>query len=119
MDRPVLADSIPASSNPAIERRIAVRHVSSLEAVSRPLDAQDTLSWGAQVRDVSAAGIGLTICYPFKPGTYLAIDLQKGTAGARTLLARVVHAQDQADGTWAIGCEFVKQLTPSDVDLLL
>jgi hypothetical protein len=89
------------------------------EAASRPLGTESTLSWGAQVRDLSSGGIGLVICYPFKPGTYVAIDLQRGTALARSLLARVVHANEQADGTWTIGCEFVKPLRQSDVDLLM
>jgi len=108
------------SLRPDNERRVAVRHSSAFEAISRPLDTHDTLSWGAQVHDVSAHGIGLIVCYPFKPGTYLAIDIDGYPAATRrTLLARVVHAQDQADGSWKVGCEFVKQLTQSEVELLV
>jgi PilZ domain len=101
------------------ERRVCVRRTSMAEAASRPIGAQDTLSWAAQVRDLSSGGIGLVISHPFRPGTYVAIDLQRGTALARSLLARVVHANEQPGGTWSIGCEFVKPLTQSDVDLLI
>ena len=102
-----------------MERRASVRHAVNMEALSRPLDGQDTIWWGATVRDISGSGVGLTLCYPFRAGTYLAIDLQASGGSAKTLLTRVVHAVDQSDGTWHIGCEFVKPLTDSDVDLLI
>ena len=112
----------PFQSYPApthIERRVSVRHLSGMEAMSRPLDVQDTISWGATVRDISAGGIGLMVCYPFRRGTYLAVDLL-GTNGAlRTLLTRVIHTEDLPDGTWLVGCEFVKPLTDSDLELMI
>ncbi|MCI0377090.1 MAG: PilZ domain-containing protein [Gemmataceae bacterium] len=112
----------PISAHAALadaERRAAERRPVTLEALSRPMDVQDALWWGATVRDISAKGIGLSLCYPFKAGTYLAVDLQipKGTRGI--LLTRVVHARDQADGMWHVGCEFVKQLTDSELELLI
>jgi len=105
---------VPASvrvvspSSVPLEQRSSERHPCHLEAVSCPLDAPETLCWGATVQDLSAGGIGLTLCYPFKPGTYLAINVQNPEN--RTLLGRVIHVADQADGTWFIGCEFVKQI---------
>ena len=121
MDTPAVAPPTPSAqaTRQEAERRVSVRHVSAQEAVSRPLDAQDTLSWGAQVRDVSLGGIALIVCYPFKPGSYLAIEIQGVPTAARPLLARVIHAEDQSDGTWAVGCEFLKQLTPSDMAVLV
>lgn len=109
-------------SGPALaeaERRDAIRYPVNMEALSRPLDGQDTIWWGATVRDISSTGIGLSLCYPFRAGTYLAVDVQGPGPGNRTLLTRVVHARDQADGTWHVGCEFVKPLTDDDVDLLI
>jgi len=102
-----------------IERRSAVRHAVKLEALSRPLEGQDAIWWGAQVRDLSTTGVGLTLCFPFKPGTYLAIDLQGPLGGNRTLLSRVIHVRDQSDGTWHLGCEFVKPLPDNDLELIL
>lgn len=101
------------------ERRTAPRHAVMMEALSRPLDGMDTIWWGATVRDLSATGIGLVLCYPFRAGAYLAVDLQGKQGGSRTMLARVVHVRDQADGTWHVGCEFVKRLTDSDVDIMI
>jgi hypothetical protein len=100
---------LPNADAHPIERRTAERRPCRLEAVSHDADAPDSLCWGAMIRDISAGGIGLTLCYPFKPGTYLAIDVQSPEAPG-PLLGRVVHVADQADGTWFIGCEFIRQL---------
>lgn len=100
------------------ERRATVRHAGRRDALSRPLESQNANWWGAVVRDLSATGIGLTLCYPFRAGTYLAVDLRV-PAGSRTLLSRVVHVRDQADGTWHVGCELVKPLSDSDVELMI
>src|SRR5438067_7610999 len=86
-----------------LERRSATRHAVSMEALSRPLEGQDAIWWGATVRDLSTTGIGLTLCFPFRPGTFLAIDLLGPLGGNRTLLSRVVHARDLTDGTWHVG----------------
>jgi hypothetical protein len=100
---------VVSASGVPLEQRSSERHPCLLEAVSCPLDAPETLCWGATVQDLSAGGIGLTLCYPFKPGTYLAINVQRPEEPC-TLLGRVIHVSDQADGTWFIGCEFVKQI---------
>jgi hypothetical protein len=98
------------------ERRKSTRHSVAMQALSRPLDGQDAIWWGATVRDLSTTGIGLTLCFPFRPGTFLAVDLLGPLGGSRTLLTRVVHARDLADGTWHVGCEFVKPLSEGEVD---
>lgn len=119
-ERSVLVQHVPASRLVAAERRVSDRYATDLEALTRPLETQDSLWWGARVRDVSTGGIGLSLLYPFRPGTYLAIDLkgQKG-GGQRTLLTRVVHVKDQPEGGWYVGCEFVKELTASDLALIV
>jgi hypothetical protein len=105
---PAYVQAVHAPALP-VEQRTSERHSCELEAVSCPLDAPETLCWGATVQDLSAGGIGLTLCYPFKPGTYLAINVRNSDEPC-TLLGRVIHVSDQADGTWFIGCEFVKQI---------
>jgi PilZ domain len=102
-----------------LERRNAERHACSLEATSHPIEVGETLSWGAVVHDLSASGVGVTLCFPFRPGTYLAVDLQSPEGLVRTLMVRVVNVQDQTDGQWRLGCEFVKPLTQSDMELFV
>jgi PilZ domain len=102
-----------------IEKRYAARQPCVIEATSRPLEAAEGLTWGGAVKDVSVGGLKLCLCFPFRPGTYLAIDLQPASGPVqRSLLCRVVHVHDQADGTWTLGCEFLKPLTARAVELL-
>jgi PilZ domain len=99
-----------------LERRTEPRHVCTLEATSQPLDVGDTLSWWAVVSDISTGGLAATLCYPFKPGTYLSVDLQCAGGMLRTLMVRVVNVLDQTDGQWRLGCEFLKHLSASDME---
>lgn len=108
--------SLPLTSQ--MERRRALRHMCKLEAVSRPTEDQDGICWGATVRDISTTGVGLNLCYPFRPGTYLAIDIHAPEEN-RTFLGKVVHVRDQSDGTWLIGCEFVRPIDESDLDAVV
>jgi hypothetical protein len=101
------------------DKRTDERHLCSLEATSHPLEVGETLSWGAQVTDISQGGLRISLCYPFRLGTYLAVDLQSPTGMVRTLMVRVVHVHDQRDGQWRLGCEFVKPLSESDMELFL
>jgi hypothetical protein len=101
------------------DRRVAVRVGCSVEATSQALDEVETISWGAVVEDISITGLGITLCYPFRPGTYLAVDLDGAGGMVRTVLVRVVHVRDRYDGAWHLGCEFVKPLTQTDLDMLI
>ena len=102
-----------------MERRAVERRFCSVEATSHAIEPGQTLSWGAVVNDISAGGVSVTLCYPFRPGTYLAVDLQSESGMVRTLMVRVLHVHDQADGRWRLGCEFIKPLSESDMELLV
>ena len=115
----VLVQPVPQGSLAEFERRASIRHSVALEALSRPLDAQDAIWWGATVRNLSKSGIGLSVCFPFRAGTYLAVDLQGPGGGSKTLLAKVIHARDKKDGAWLVGCEFVNRLSDSDMELMI
>jgi hypothetical protein len=93
-----------------LERRAAQRHSCRKQALTRPMDAGHGLAWGATVRDISESGIGLTVCFPFRAGVYLSVDVIEPDGSVTTRLSRVVHAVDQRDGSWHIGCAFVKPL---------
>src|SRR3954447_8362713 len=107
---PILVRPYPSALE--FERRQGERHRCQLDATTHTLDPQDSLAWGASVRDISRTGVGLTLCFPFRPGTYLALDLHgpKPDSPVTTVLSRVIHVRDQPDGSWHVGCEFVKAL---------
>ena len=100
-------------------RRVAVRHACSVESTSHPAENTEGIAWGAVVDDVSTGGIGISLCYPFRAGTYLAIDLPTNKGMVRSVLVRVVHVHDRCDGGWHLGCELVKPLTNSEMDVLI
>lgn len=102
-----------------LDRRAEKRHICTLEATSHAIEPGQTLSWGAVVNDLSPGGLSVTLCFPFRPGTFLAVDLQSDAGMARTLMVRVQHVHDQVDGRWRLGCEFIKPLSESDMELLL
>lgn len=102
-----------------IERRAAERCGCALEATSHTLDGAETISWGAVVRDLSTDGIGLSLCFPFPPGTYLTVELHDHNGERRALLARVLHVHDQADGSWHLGCELARPLSEAELDRIL
>jgi hypothetical protein len=101
------------------ERRGTERHLCALEATSQSTEPGESLSWGAVVQDISLGGMGISLCYPFKLGTYLAVQLNARNGMVRTLMVRVIHVHDQRDGQWRLGCEFIKPLAQSDMDLLV
>jgi PilZ domain len=87
--------------------------------------------WGAQdanradspiasVRDVSTTGIGLRVWQGLKPGLVLVIRLEtREKKLSRPLPVRVMHATQQAEGDWLIGCQFVRPLSDQDLRELL
>jgi PilZ domain len=116
MSNQALARAASRPPQPAlVERRASVRHVCNLEAVSRPLESPDALCWGARLKSISTGGLGLVLCYPFKVGALLTVDLG-ATTSAPVLLVKVVHVTDQSDGTWLLGCEFVQPLSETDLE---
>src|SRR5437867_712496 len=119
MNRSVLVQPVRLDTLLDADRRGAERHPAQLEALTRPIDATDTLWWGATVLDISSTGIGIRLCFPFRAGTYLAIDLKAPDGPSRTILSRVVHVRDQSDGTWHLGCEFVKKLPEGELAMLV
>ena len=100
-----------------IEQRKTPRHESGVDTLSTNPD-NPGMSWGAKVRNVSTTGLGMRICYPFKPGTALEVRLQESRV-SRSLQVRVVHAIDLTDGNWLLGCEFTQPLTEEEVSQLL
>jgi hypothetical protein len=65
------------------------------------------------VHDVSIAGIGLWMDKCLVPGTLLHVDLPENHG--ISLLACVAHARCVKNGTWALGCSFIRDLTEQEL----
>src|SRR5436309_10787456 len=76
--------------------------------------------WTATIRNISPDGICLNLGRRFEPGTGLAVELPE-TAGREsyTVLAKVIYVKPQEDGSWSLGCKFVSELNPDEIERLL
>src|SRR5438128_2541898 len=103
------SDTLDRRHSPRYPYKARVRCLPITNAADRP-------QWSAQVRDVSALGIGLLL--PQGPGmsTLLEIELtRKNGALVRTMLARVVHEVRESSQSFVIGCAFVHELSDEDL----
>jgi PilZ domain len=104
------------------DRRDWIRFPSKPGISVQPLtsDAQNVGSaWLGTVQDVSPAGIGLVASERVEPGTVLIVELSSATNELMQLPLRVVHASEEADGQWIIGCELTCELSPQELSIFL
>jgi c-di-GMP-binding flagellar brake protein YcgR len=75
--------------------------------------------WSAEVLDISPNGMGLLVNRSVEAGTLLNIDLEGGTGqGITTILACVVHITPR-DGQYALGCNFIRELSEEELKVLV
>src|SRR5947209_9836578 len=88
------------------ERRASVRFPCRWDATCRqPSAAGNEACVRARARDISTGGVSVIVPQWFGRGTLLWIDLHDGPRErSRSVLARVMHATLQPDGTWFVGC---------------
>jgi hypothetical protein len=102
-----------------IKRRASVRYRCNLATLGRLLFGNgDTREAWAQ--NLSDRGIGLSLASPLPEGTQVVVRLSGHDQRSVVCLeARVVHATQQVDGSWRVGCEFSRQLTCDEMEALL
>jgi len=75
----------------------------------------------ADIRDISATGIGLTVRRRFDPGSVLLVELVCSfDASTHLIPLTVVHATEADNGHWLLGCNFPRTLSQAELaDLVL
>ncbi len=110
-------------SNPnppgAGERRAFLRYPRRLEMLWQLLGLAPRDLTRAVVFDLSASGVGLVIDRSLPAEALLVLRLPTSTAGWSSHLVRVKRCQEQADGTFRVGCAFVKPLSARQMQGLL
>lgn len=72
------------------------------------------------MRDISRNGLALIVGASIREGTELVIDLKTRNPGiCLTLLARVIRATQEVEGSWIVGCEFITTPTDEQIKALL
>src|SRR5262245_24923081 len=80
----------------------------------------DSECHAAEVRDVTAGGVGLWSVRPFRPGTWFGLVLPAEAPNLlHPLRVRVEHATACPTGVWLLGCSFLRELRPEEVRALL
>jgi hypothetical protein len=100
--------------------RIYLRHPCDAEASCQTINGAQMMCWPAHICNVSQAGVALVVTRRFEKGASLLIELSSPEPGVTlTLLARVVHASAQSDGSWLLGCLLACELPREEVETLL
>lgn len=73
-----------------------------------------------EITNISPSGIGIVVDRPIEPGTALRLDLHRTNASRRlTILGCVVYLGEPRGDGWLVGCNFINELTPQDIDVLM
>ena len=72
------------------------------------------------VLNLSKTGIGLSLPEPLEVGSELEFRMRiSGEKAQRVFALRVIHATQEADRSWRIGCAFTEPLTADVLEILL
>jgi hypothetical protein len=86
----------------------------SYEVVGTNAPPQD-----AEVLNISANGVGLLVSESIEAGTLLTVELHSGAGPTvRTILACVVRVSGHGPDRWALGCNFIHELSEEDLQVL-
>src|SRR5262245_22796659 len=104
----------------AADQRVWMRFPCNVRATYQQVSTFGAPTTEARVFNISATGVGLLVDEPVEAGTLLSVDLKPdGAAAPRTMLACVVQVNTQADGQYAIGCNFIRELSEGDLQVLV
>ena len=119
---PALKEKKSGSGRPSIDGRVYERKVCGVPTTCQPATAQDgnELRWSATIIDISQGGVRLQLQRRFERGTPLAVELPGDDQhDSSVVFVKVVHIHAQPDGTWALGCKFISDLSEDEVHRLL
>ena len=98
------------------ERRLWIRYPADVTTKIRAADEAPEGMASAQIRDISKGGAHLLLDYAIQPGQLVNLELPGGSAeDTTTVLACVVRTSEEADGRWAVGCVFARELSKDDL----
>jgi hypothetical protein len=86
----------------------------------RAIPSDDVAARSAELIDLSPAGVGLIVDQAIEAGTAITLGLQRQDEKPdRQMLACVVYVTDRSDGKWAIGCNFLHELSERELGELV
>jgi c-di-GMP-binding flagellar brake protein YcgR len=107
----------PGETTARNNRRLWLRYVSDCETRVRLDGHAKAERVSVRLRDVSAGGASLITDRAFEPGQILSLEVPCAADGeVELMLACVIHASQQKDGQWFVGCAFSRELTSADLE---
>ena len=98
------------------DRRVSVRFPSDAATTLQAESGGTQECLQANIRDVSRGGIKLLVDRYFESGSLLSVETPAKEECPRfAVLAYVVHATEQKNGKWALGCTFARELSEEDI----
>lgn len=105
---------------PASDKRTWKRFATNLKTRFQKIGDPENRTYTAQVLNLSASGVGLSVLAAIDAGALLSVDLvATGGKVVRTILACVVHVTKQTTGEYALGCNFIRELGEEDLKALI
>jgi hypothetical protein len=102
------------------DQRAWVRHPARGLVEFRVLPGETGPPRTADLVNLSQAGVGLIVADRLEPGSALTVTLQRlDDQPARSLVACVVYQGRRPGGKWAVGCNFLHELSEKELDELL
>ncbi len=105
--------------HPHSDQRTWMRFRTDRRAIFQKVGGVENQNFTAQVINLSASGVGLCVAIPVDNGTLLSVRLEGSDGEARTILACVVHVAHQEGGDYALGCNFIRELSEEDLKALV
>lgn len=110
-----MAHSNSSPIPPSQERRKQPRLQTQLTALVEATEGE-TARFTAQIVEVSELGMRFNLRHRYQEGNTIRIDLPNAELGpVTTVLACVMHAQQEKDGLWTTGCQFCTELDEDDL----
>jgi hypothetical protein len=99
--------------------RIYERHACQVPTSCQPAAAHE-MRWDCTIEDVSQSGLRLRLKRRFEPRTGLGIEIPgKDGQDPATVYVRVIHVRRDEDGTYALGCKFMSELSDDELQRLV
>ena len=102
------SDTNPALRPPGEDRRQWMRYPVRLSALCRAAEIENASPWLAQIQNISHEGLKIVCRRSVEVGTKILISPSDVNVIPR--VARVVHVTSGSEGTWILGCEFIREL---------
>jgi hypothetical protein len=97
-------------------RRVSERFAADGRVCCHPAGGRPGEQWVGKLRDISRAGIGISLPRRWERGTVLILELEpRGDSAPRSLCASLIHATALGQGDFVIGCAHGGDLTDEEL----